>query len=346
MDVMDQIERFELGDAILQSGERLPDAWIGYEVHGRLSPARDNAVLIPSFYGGRSEDYRAMIGPGRALDPERWCIILPNMFGSGWSSSPSNTPRPFGGPRFPRITHLDNVQAQARLVSEVFGVERLALVAGFSMGGQQANMWAATFPDRVARLAPWCAAARTAPHTWVFLEGPKAGLVTDAAFRGGWYDSPPEQGLRAFGRIWAGWGPSQTFYRDGLYRSLGQISARDHMIAFWEANFMGFDANDLLCMLATWQDFDIADQPAHGGDFAVACAAIRARSLLMPGATDLYFPPADNHAQAMLMQAPVEVREIPSEWGHIAGAPGLDPTGSAFLEDALTELLAAPDPLI
>lgn len=339
---MDGLEFFDLGDVVLQSGERLPDARVAYEVHGTLSARRDNAVLLPSFYGGRSADYRAMIGPGRALDPDRWFIILTNMFGNGLSSSPSNTARPFGGPRFPRITHWDNVQAQARLASEVFGIGRLALVAGFSMGAQQANHWASLFPERVARLAPWCGAARTAPHTWVFLEGPKAALTADSAFRGGWYDSPPERGLRAFGRVWAGWGPSQAFYRNGHYRALGHVSAADHATAFWEANFLSFDANDLLCMLDTWQSCDISDNPIHHGDYAAACAAIRAHSLLLPGATDLYFPPEDNHDQAALMTAPVEVRPIPSEWGHIAGAPGLDPGGSAFLEQALAELLETP----
>jgi len=80
-----------------------------------------------------------MIGPGRALDPARWCIVVPNMFCNGLSSSPSNTPPPFNGPKFPAITHWDNVQAQHRLLTEKLGVRKVALATGFSMGGYLSN---------------------------------------------------------------------------------------------------------------------------------------------------------------------------------------------------------------
>ena len=339
---MAETARFEMGDMRLQSGETLHDAVLSYETHGTLSASADNAIVLPTFYGGRSSDYRAMIGPGKALDPARWFIVVPDMFGNGLSSSPSNQPAPFDGPNFPRITHWDNVAAQHRLVTEVLGVRRLALVAGFSMGGQQANQWAAQFPDMVARCAPWCGGARTTGHTWAFLEGPKAALRADAAYAGGWYDSPPRRGLRAFGRAWAAWGSSAGFYRDGLYEALGHSSAQDHVTGFWEGNFLSFDANDLLAKMDTWQSADISANPLYGGDYAAACAAIRARTLLIPGATDQYFPVEDNRIQAERMTAPVELRPIPSDWGHIAGAPGLNAPDTAFLDAALAELLATP----
>jgi len=341
---MSLLQHFELGDLTLLSGETLHGARLAYETHGTLAPGRDNAIVLPTFYGGRSPDYAAMIGPGRPLDPERYFIVVPNMFGNGLSSSPSNQPAPFDGPNFPRIAHWDNIAAQHRLLTEGLGVERIALVAGFSMGGQQASQWAAQVPQMVARCACWCGAARTAPHTWAFLEGPKAALCADAAFLGGWYERPPQRGLRAFGRVWAAWGSSAAFFREGLYRALGQSSPQDHVTGFWEGNFLGFDANDLLAMLDTWQTADIAAGPLHRGDYAAACAAIRARTILLPGATDQYFPVEDNRIQAELMTAPVELRPIPSDWGHIAGAPGLNPADMAFLDAALADLLAAPDP--
>lgn len=336
--------RFELGDIALLSGETLHNAIISYETHGTLSATGDNAIVVPTFYGGRSADYRAIIGPGRALDPGRWFIVVPDMFGNGLSSSPSTQAAPFDGPNFPRITHWDNVAAQHRLVTEVLGVRRVALVAGFSMGGQQANQWAAQFPEMVARCAPWCGGARTTGHTWAFLEGPKAALRADAAFAGGRYDSPPRRGLRAFGRVWAAWGTSAAFYRDRAYQALGQSSAKDHVTGFWEDNFLSFDANDLLAMMDTWQTADISANPLYGGDYAAACAAIRARTILLPGATDQYFPVEDNRIQAELMTASAELIPIPSNWGHIAGAPGLNPADMAFLNAALAKLLAAPDP--
>ena len=152
---------------------------LAYTTHGRLDAAATNAILVTTFYGGRHADYAGMIGPGRALDPAKYFIVVADMFCNGLSSSPSNTPAPFDGPRFPRITHWDNVHCQHRLLTAHLGVKRLALATGFSMGGQQANHWAAIFPDMVERLAPWCASAKTAPHNRVFLEGVKAALLAD-----------------------------------------------------------------------------------------------------------------------------------------------------------------------
>lgn len=332
-------EVFELGDVRLQSGSTLRSARLVYATHGQLNSQADNAILVPTFYGGRHTDYEGMIGPGQALDPGRYFIVVVNMFCNGLSSSPSNTDSPFDGPRFPVITHWDNVHAQQRLLTERLGVRRLALATGFSMGGQQASHWAAIFPDMVQRLAPWCASAKTAPHNWVFLEGVKAALLADSDFNGGWYRQAPQRGIRAFARVWAGWGPSQSFYRNHLYSELGHSSPDDHMTAFWEANFLQFDANDLLGMLATWQRSDISDNPIYKGDYPAALRAITAKTMLLPGATDLYFPVADNELQLAHMRD-AELRPIPSDWGHIAGAPGLHAPDMAFLNTALRELLA------
>ena len=330
---------FELGDVRLQSGATLHGARLAYKTHGELNAAADNAIVLPTFYGGRHADYDGMIGAGHALDPARYFIVVVDMFCNGLSSSPSNTPAPFNGPGFPAITHWDNVHCQHRLITEKLGVRRLALATGFSMGGQQANHWAAIFPDMVERLAPWCASARTAPHNWVFLEGVKAALLADAEFHGGSYRHAPERGVRAFARVWAGWGPSQAFYRNALYRELGHSSPDDHMTAFWEANFLQFDANDLLGMLYTWQRSDISDNLLYRGDYVAALRAIKARAILLPSATDLYFPVEDNALQAQHMHY-AELRPIPSDWGHIAGAPGLHAPDMEFLDDALRALLA------
>ena len=152
-------------------------------------------------------------------------------------------------------------------------LKSLALVTGFSMGGQQANHWAAIFADRVERMICWCGSAATAPHNWVFLEGVKAGLLADPAFADGRYQDNPTNGIRAFARIWAGWGPSQAFYRNKLHRQLGQETAAAHMEEFWEPNFLAYDANDLLGMLHIWQFANIADNSLFNGDFAAACGA-------------------------------------------------------------------------
>src|SRR5260221_4065911 len=210
---MADYEIFELGDVTLQSGVRLPDARLAFKTYGTLNPARDNAILIPTFYAGHHTDCELMFAPGRAIDPAKHFILVVNMFGSGLSSSPSNVPPPFDRGAFPRVTLFDNVVCQRRLVVERFGISRLTLVTGFSMGAQQAFHWGAVFPDMVAAIAPICGTAKTSPHNFVFLEGVKAALTADAAFKDGWYDAPPVKGLAAFSRDYAGLVYSQDFYR-------------------------------------------------------------------------------------------------------------------------------------
>jgi homoserine O-acetyltransferase len=331
-------ETFRAGDVVLQSGVTLPDTRIVYEVHGQLNAARDNVIVFPTRFGGTHADNAYLIGPGRALDPERWCIVVPNMLGNGVSSSPSNTAPPLAGGRFPATTIHDNVVVQGRLVFDVLGAERVALAVGWSMGGQQAYEWAAWHADRVLRCAVLCGAARTTPHTYVFLEGMRAALTADVGYAEGDYTDPPRRGLRAIGRAWAGWALSQAFYRDHMYRELGYSSLDDFLVRYWEGMYLGRDANNLLSMISTWQRADLSANERHHGDFAAAMGAIRAEVLVMPGRTDLYFPPEDSRDEVALLRAG-ELRPIESVWGHYAGG-GRSEADTRFVDAALKELLA------
>src|SRR5690242_12332485 len=114
-EAMSDVEIFDLGDYLLQSGETLPQARLAYTTHGALDAARSNAIVFPTHYGGRHTDNEWLIGPGKPLDTERYFVIVPNMLGNGESSSPSNTPPPYDRGRFPHVTIYDNVAAQHRL---------------------------------------------------------------------------------------------------------------------------------------------------------------------------------------------------------------------------------------
>ncbi|QXJ23081.1 alpha/beta fold hydrolase [Actinomadura graeca] len=330
---------FELGDFVLQSGATLRGAQLTYETYGVLAPDKGNAIVYPTWYSGRHPDNEWLIGEGMALDPARYFIIVPNMLGNGLSTSPSNTPPPYDRARFPNVTMYDNVEAQYRLVTEHFGIERLPLVTGWSMGAGQTYQWAVSHPEMVERIAPFCGSSNTSYHNKVFLEGVKAALTADAAFEGGWYTSPPTRGLRAAARVYAGWGFSQAFYWDRLYEKLGYSSLEDFLVGFWEGFFLDDrDANNLLTMLWTWQNADVGLTPGFNGDTKAALASIKAKALVMPAEKDLYFPPEDE-AWAVQHIPGAELRVIPGVWGHFAGH-GSNPEDTAFIDAALTELLA------
>ncbi|WUI01524.1 alpha/beta fold hydrolase [Spirillospora sp. NBC_00431] len=330
---------YDLGDFVLQGGATLRGAQLTYETYGDLAADKGNAIVYPTWYSGRHQDNEWLIGEGMALDPARYFIIVPNMLGNGLSSSPSNTPPPYDRARFPHVTMYDNVRAQHRLVTEHFGIERLPLVTGWSMGAGQTYQWAVSYPDMVERAAPFCGSSRCSLHNFVFLEGVKAALTADAAFENGWYTSPPTKGLRAAARVYAGWGFSQAFYWDRLYEQLGYSSLEDFLVGFWEGFFLDDrDANNLLTMLWTWQNSDVGRTPGFGGDTEAALASIKAKTLVMPGEKDLYFPPEDE-AWAVQHIPGAELRVIPSVWGHFAGH-GSNPVDTAFIDAALKELLA------
>lgn len=334
-------EIFELGDFALQNGAILREAKLAYKTFGTLNAAKDNAILYPTWYSGQHYDNEWLVGPGMALDPGRYFIIIPNMFGNGLSSSPSNMPEPYNAARFPKVTAYDNVRAQHRLVTEHLGISHLRLVTGWSMGGLQTFHWGAMYPDMMDLLAPFCGSAKCSRHNFVFLEGVKAALTADGSFQDGWYKEKPHKGLRAAARVYAGWGFSQSFYREELdLKTLGYASLEDFLVSFWEGFFLPKDPNNLLAMLWTWQNGDISANELYNGDYKAALNAIKAKAYVMPGRTDLYFPPEDSENEVANMPNATYV-PIPSIWGHFAGGPGTNPVDVKFLDDKLKELLAS-----
>lgn len=332
-------EIYKLGDVQLQRGATLRDCQLAYKTFGTLNAQKDNAIVYPTWYSGQHYDNEWLVGEGMALDPGKYFIIIPNMFGNGLSSSPSNMPEPYNGPRFPTVTMYDNVKAQHRLVTEKFGIEKLKMVLGWSMGAGQTFHWGALYPDMMEFLVPFCGSAKCSRHNRVFLEGVKAALTADAAFMEGWYKEKPNKGLRAAARVYAGWGFSQTFYRQELdLNGLGYSSLEDFLVAFWEGFFLPKDANNLLAMLWTWQNADISDNTIYKGDFKEALSAIKAKTIVMPGQTDLYFPPEDSEFEVEHMTN-AELTPIPSVWGHFSGGPGTNPEDVRFLDAKLKELL-------
>ena len=329
------------GDLPLRSGATLPDTLLSWKAHGTLSAAKDNVILYPTSYGARHPDLEWLIGPDGVLDPERYFIVILDQFGNGLSSSPSNTAD------YPTVvTVYDNVMAQRQALEETFGIDRIACVYGWSMGALQAYHWASLFPGQVERIVVNCGVARTAVHNQVFLRSLMATLEAAPQHIGnGRFSSEPRAAKRAFGRIYASWALSQDFYRAGLHLSwtskpnLGAPDLETFLRTDWEDRFDAAPAANLYAQLMTWDQADISANETYHGDLTAALRAIRARVLLMPGETDLYFRAADNEAELPHL-AHAELRPIPSIWGHRAGNPVLNPEDAAFIKTNVRDWLA------
>src|SRR6478736_5182011 len=178
---------FELGDFELESGITLPNAKLAFKTQGTLNPAKDNVILFPHMWSGTSKSMEIFTGEDRPINPKKFFIILPGQFGDGFSSSPSNTPPPFDRGAFPPIAISDDVRAQHQLVTEHFGIDQLAMVSGWSMGGQQTLEWAVRYPGALKRAVSFAATSRNPDHCTVFCDLHMDALRSDPAFNDGFY---------------------------------------------------------------------------------------------------------------------------------------------------------------
>jgi len=328
---------FSAGDMTLQSGTVLREAKLHYATYGKLNRSADNVILMPTYYTGTHQSNEAYFGPGRAIDTNRYFVVVPNLFGNGLSSSPSNTSGIQSGSGFPAVSIYDNIECQYRLLTEVLGVKRVRLAAGWSMGAIQVYHFAALYPHMVDALLPFCGASRCSEYNDVFLQGLVAALKADQTYNNGNYTSPPTQGLKAFARVYCGWAYSQAFFREQQYRELG-FENSERLMQDWEQDHLHWDANDLLAKIKTWRSADIGRHAKFDGSYESALKAITARTLVMPCRTDRYFPPEDSIEEVLLL-ANAELRIIDSDWGHCCTSPGRNDKTMRVLERAFAELL-------
>ncbi len=324
----------------LENGTVLPEAKIVYGTYGQLNAAGDNAILLPSHYMANLHGYEWLIGPGKALDPARHFLVTSELFGNGRSSSPSNTPEPLHGPRFPVTTIRDNVNAVHQLLVDELHVRHLEAVIGFSMGAQQAFQWAVSYPDYMSHIVATSGTAKTYGHGIVRNESEITAITTDAAFENGDYKAEPTKGIQAFSIVWTAWLYGQEWWRKELWREENpKATSVQQVIEQYRTHFIdGGDANDLILQLRTWEQHDVGTTPGFHGDVAKALASIHAPVLYMPSATDLYFPVADAQYESQFIPH-CTLLPIPSLWGHPAGA-GASPADEKFLNEHIAAFLA------
>ncbi len=332
-----------LGGFDLEEGGHIPDLQMAYATYGELNAARDNAVLVPTWFSGTHATWEQVyIGPGRALDPGRWFIVVVNQIGNGLSTSPHTADGDIAMSGFPHVRIGDDVRAQQQLTAELFGIERWALVVGGSMGAQQTYEWAVRFPEQVLRAAPIAGTAQNTPHDFLFVRTLVDAITSDPGWNGGHYRSHTEvaDGLRRHADIWAVLGLSTEFWKTEYWRTielpdLTWSTFEEFQERFLRATFLAMDPNALLTMAWKWQRGDVARHT--GGDLAAALGRITARTFVMPIDEDMFFPVRDCAAEQALI-AGSELRVLPSIAGHF-GLFGFEKTYLDELDRNLGELL-------
>lgn len=315
--VTPKVERFD-EPLPLRSGRTLDSYELIYETYGTLNADASNAVLICHALSGHhhaagyhSEDdtkpgwWDACIGPGKALDTNRYFVVsLNNLGGCHGSTGPQSINPDTGrrwGPDFPVMAVRDWVKSQARLADRL-GIERWLAVVGGSLGGMQALRWSIDYPERLGGAAVIASAPKLTAQNIAFNEVARQAIINDPGFHQGHYadhDAYPKQGLmlaRMLGHITY---LSDAGMRDKFGRDLktGTLSF-DYDVDFQVESYLryqgehfssNFDANTYLLMTKALDYFDPAAD--HGHDLARCLAQAAARFLVVSFSTDWRFAP-------------------------------------------------------
>jgi homoserine O-acetyltransferase/O-succinyltransferase len=336
-----------IGRLDLEEGGSIPDCQLAVATFGTLNEAKDNAILVVTWFSGTHQIFRDVyIGPDRALNPDRYFIVVINQIGSGLSTSPHNAPADIAMSKFPHVTIGDDVVAQERLLRDHFGIETLQLVVGGSMGAQQTYEWAVRFPDKVLRAAPIAGTAQITPHDAIYTQTLMDAITSDPGWNGGEYGSHEDvrAGLKRHADLWAAMGLSTEWWKQEGWRAPAWrpdqpfTSAQEFLADFLEDAIWGvMDPNDLLCMAWKWQHGDVAKHT--GGDLAAALGRITARTFVLPIDEDMFFPVRDCRAEQELVPGS-ELRVLTDLAGHLA-LFGVAPTWLPQVDRHLGELLAS-----
>jgi homoserine O-acetyltransferase len=344
-EVQGDYELHGIGDFELEEGGTIPDLQLAVATYGTLNAAKDNAILIPTWFSGTHQTWELVyIGEGRALDPSLYFIVVVNQIGNGCSTSPHNCDGEVAMSRFPHVTIGDDVRAQEKLLREEFGIERLFAVVGGSMGAQQTYEWVVRFPDKVERAAAIAGTAQNTPHDFLFTQSLMDAITSDPGWNNGDYASHTDvdAGLRRHAGIWSVVGLSTQFWKTEFWRGIEVpdyrfTSTEDFQTNFVEAVFTAMDPNALLSMGWKWQRGDVAKHTA--GDLAAALGRITARTFVMPIDEDMVFPVRDCAAEQAMVPGS-ELRVLHTVAGHF----GLFGFEQSYLEEVdanLKELFAA-----
>jgi homoserine O-acetyltransferase len=315
----------------LESGEVLHDIQIAYESWGELNAERSNAVLLLHGFSGDSHAagpagpghvvggwWAGLIGPGRAIDTNRFHVLCPNVLGGcqgstgPWSQAPDG--RAYGS-RFPVLTIRDLVATEQRWANAL-GIERWFAVIGGSLGGMRALEWAISSPERLERLVILATTAASSPENRAFHSTQIRAIKLDPAFQGGdYYDGPdggPFQGLalaRSIARLTYGCERELS-----LRFQLGESEAVEKFLQDdGEALCRRFDANSYIVLTNAMSNHDVG---RGRGGIANALAKIKARTRIVSVESDRLFPPHQQRELARHLHSGVTYTSIDSTLGH------------------------------
>ena len=327
---------YRIGDLKLESGETIKDFSISYVTHGTLNAKKSNAILMVTAVSGNHHRLDFMIGPGKALDTNKYFIIATDAISNGLTTSPSNS---VAQPRmqFPKFVIRDMVTSQHRLMTEHLGIAHAVAVIGPSMGGMQALQWGVSHPEYMDSIVAMVPLARTPAWTITVLEASRKAIMLDPAWNEGNYTAPPEKGIRLWRDILGFLAArSPEMYRDQFTNPLDVLPWLETQET---ALIKAFDANNWLYQTWAYDRHDVGTTPGMNGDYVKALRAIKAKTLIMVGTKDLLNPEWEPMDAARFIR---DVRVVTISPGTVTGhasAGGGFPADVDFINREATNFL-------
>ena len=326
---------YRMGDFKLESGQAINDFVMSYVTHGKMNENKSNVILMVPSLGGNHHRIDFLIGPGKALDTEKYFIICADAIGNGLSTSPSNSTAQ-ARMKFPRFSLRDMVNSQHRFLTEKFEVKRLVAVAGASMGGMQGIQWAVSYPDFMDSVVSLTGAARASAWFIGVLHVRNSILMEDAAWNDEKFKDQLEKGWKAFAAlsVLVGSAPEGLNH---LFPNGKEIVP--YLKAQGAATVKGKpDANDQIYQSIACMEHNIGETPGFNGDYIKALKSIKAKMLLMPGRND-HLVDADQVKEDAKYIKDVRVVEIPTMYGHMGASATYSPADVDFNNRVVREFL-------
>ncbi len=319
---------YKIGDLKLESGEVIKDFAISYVTHGTLNAKKSNAILMVTAISGNHHRLDFVIGPGKALDTNKYFIVATDAIANGLTTSPSNS-KAQPGMKFPRFLIRDMVTSQHRLMTEHLGINHVVTVVGPSMGGMQVLQWGVSYPGYMDSLVAMVPLAKTPAWTVAVLEATRKAIMLDPAWNKGEYTTPPERGIR----LWRDLlnflaARSPEMYRDQFQN---QLDVPAWLQSQETGLIKAFDANDWIYQTWAYDRHDVGTTPGMNGDYIKALRTITAKTLILTGTKDLLNPEWESHDAARYIR---DVRVVTISPGTVTGhasAGGVFPADVDFI---------------
>jgi homoserine O-acetyltransferase/O-succinyltransferase len=324
-----------LGSFQFESGETIDDLKVSYVTYGKLNATRDNTILSLQHFTGDHHDNEFLIGPGKALDPEKYFIIATDFIGNsrlrqGLTTGPTNSGLKM---RFPRITARDWVNADYKLVKDYLGIDHVVATVGASIGGINAYQLAVSHPGFTTAIIPIAASPHTNPQIQLVLRHVKDVIALDPAWYGGQYDINPITGLQVALAGLTPWWRSSEWYNSQKVRDV-----EASWTSIWTV-IAPQDARDIYYQLDGWAEFNVGDTPGFKGDTKTALAKVKAKTLVVAIKEDLIVRREETmYAKEAIPDA--SYLEISSGFGHNACC-GFDPKANEAMNRGIANFLSA-----